>query len=549
MNKNELLKIIDNDLLDKLFGFCYVRTKDSYEAEELCSDIVFALVKAANGEGEIENPYPFIWRVARNVYADFSDKRRLKSDMQYEGNPEDILPFIADSESDIMSAQDEEDKELLSAVYRQIAFLTGAYREVMIMFYLDGLSTSEIAFLLGTSEVNIRQRLFSARKKVRNEVETMTVSNNKPVAFDKIEYNIIGTGNPLLGDPRDGFERELSNQVLRLCHKKPSTAKEVAEELNVPTMYVEEELEILVRGADGKYGLLRRLDNGKYAVNFVLLDKEQINEAQAVYIDRIPKIGEVIVDFIEKKKDDYLAFPYLNKKKDLNLIIWQQIMAIAWAFEDNVKRILREKYFGEEKTPERPFTVYGHEANGKWYGCGNDGIGARNLCGYSWINFQNIYISRIKKHFSCGHDISNDVQLQLALRAIEGLEISSLSEEEKEQAAKAVECGYLYREGETLYTKILMHDRKDSKHFFDVSNELVKGYFDKEAEEVADKIAKLTKKAIPDYLMGEWEKVNRLAGLPLLDSIVEVLIDKGIITPPENGIGAEGCWGMVSKEN
>ncbi|MBD5080797.1 MAG: hypothetical protein HDT44_03415, partial [Ruminococcaceae bacterium] len=75
MNKKDLLKIIDNDLLDKLFGFCYVRTKDSLEAEELCSDIVFALVKSAQTEGEIESPYPFIWRTARNVYADFSKNK------------------------------------------------------------------------------------------------------------------------------------------------------------------------------------------------------------------------------------------------------------------------------------------------------------------------------------------------------------------------------------------------------------------------------------------------------------------------------------------
>lgn len=87
MKKNELLKIMDNELLDKLFGFCYARTRDSHEAEELCSDIVFALVKAAGRQGEIENPYPFIWRVARNVYADFSDKRRLRADMRYEGTP------------------------------------------------------------------------------------------------------------------------------------------------------------------------------------------------------------------------------------------------------------------------------------------------------------------------------------------------------------------------------------------------------------------------------------------------------------------------------
>lgn len=547
MKKNELLKIMDNELLDKLFGFCYARTRDSHEAEELCSDIVFALVKAAGRQGEIENPYPFIWRVARNVYADFSDKRRLRADMRYEGNPDDVLPFISDPKGGNIPEEEDEDRELLKLVYRRIAFLTRAYREVMIMFYLDGLSTAEIAFLLGTTEVNVRQRLFSARNKIRSEVETMTESNNKPVALDKIEYTIFGSGDPCTGDPRDVFQRQFSKQVLRLCHKKPTTAKEIAAELNVPTMYVEEELEILVGGANGKYGLLRRLDGGRFAVNFVLLNKKQINEAHTIYINRIPKISEIVVGFIEKKKDDYLAFPYLNKKKDLNLIIWQQIQAIAWAFERNVQRILREKYFGKEEIPKRPFTVYGHECNGKYYGCGNDGMGARNLCGYSLITFNNIYISRIKKHFGCGHNISTDVQLQLALRAIEGLEISSLSEDEKEQAAKAVECGYLYREGETLYTKILMSDWKDHEHFFDVSNELVHGYFEKEAEEIAEKIAVLTKKALPDYLMGEWEKVNKLAGLPVLDSIVEALIGNGVITPPENGIGAEGCWGVVKK--
>ena len=76
MKKQDLLKEFDDELLEKLFGFCYARTKDSYEAEELCSDIVFALLKAANTEGEIESIYPFIWRVARNVYADFSDHRK-----------------------------------------------------------------------------------------------------------------------------------------------------------------------------------------------------------------------------------------------------------------------------------------------------------------------------------------------------------------------------------------------------------------------------------------------------------------------------------------
>ena len=549
MNKKDLLKIIDNDLLDKLFGFCYVRTKDSLEAEELCSDIVFALVKSAQTEGEIESPYPFIWRTARNVYADFSQKKRTRSERQYEGDPDDLLPFIADPDSNSPFLEAEgEDRELLAAVYRQIAFLTQSYREVMIMYYLDGLSTSNIAVLLGTSESNIRQRLFSARKKLRNEVETMTANDkNKPVALDKINYNIIGTGNPLTGDPRDGFERQFSKQVLRLCHKKPSTAKEIAEELNVPTMYVEEELEILTRGANSEYGLLRRLDSGKYGVNFVLLDKEQIKEANSVYADQIPEISKVIIDFIEKNRDDYLSIPFLNKKKDLNLIIWQQLTSIVWAFEANVQRILRENYFFDEEIPERPFTVFGHEDIGIKYGCGQDGINANHVCGYSSVFLSNIYMRYIRQHFHCGHNISEDIPLLVALWAINGLDATEMSEYDKEQAAKAVECGYVYREGNMLYTKILIIDKKDSGGLFDVSNRLVEGYFEEKAEQTAEKIARITKKVLPSYLMGEWERVNNLAGLPLLDLIAEQLINKGIIMAPKDGIGAEGCWGIVSK--
>ena len=33
----------------------------------------------------------------------------------------------------------------------------------------------------------------------------------------------------------------------------------------------------------------------------------------------------------------------------------------------------------------------------------------------------------------------------------------------------------------------------------------------------------------------------------LLDAVVECLIEKGVLTPPADGIGAEGCWMSVEK--
>ena len=276
MKKQELLNYLDNTLLEKLYGFCYARMSNSQEAQDLCSDIVYTLMRAARSDGEIESAYPFIWKVARNIYADRMRKKGRYAEIFYEGDADEILPFVADEEGG------DDTDTLLSAVYRRIAFLTKAYREVMILFYLDGLSASEIAKRQNTSETAVRQRLFSARQKIKSEVEEMKEAYNKPVALENIDYVIWGNGNPLWGDPREIFQRMFSKHIVLLCHKKPMSAAEIAEALNVPTLYVEEELEILRRGANGKYGLLRRLDNGKYAINFVLFDKETIEKAQSL---------------------------------------------------------------------------------------------------------------------------------------------------------------------------------------------------------------------------------------------------------------------------
>ncbi|MCH5200376.1 MAG: RNA polymerase sigma factor [Oscillospiraceae bacterium] len=542
MKKQELLKLIDEELLEKLYGFCYSGTNDSWQAQDLCSDIVYALLKAANTDGDVTNPYAFIWRIARNVYADFSKSRRLNADMLYEGDPTEKLEQIAADDP-----EDDYSGELITAVYRRISFLTKSYREAMIMFYIDGLSTAEIAHRLNTSETAIRQRLFSARQKIRKEVEEMTQTNNKPVFLDKMDYEIWGNGNPLWSDPRNVCTRQFSKHVIWLCRQKPRTAAEIAEELNVPTVYVEEELEILTNGENGKYGLLRRLENGRYAINFILLDKETIEKAHAIYTEHIPAVSQIISDFIEQHKEEYLAFPYLNKKVDLNLILWQQINVIGYSFGKNVYRILSEKYFADIEETKRDFHVFGFVDTGKYYGGGNDGVDAYNVCGYSHISLSNIYIKRIKQHFACGLNVSADPQLQLAIRSINGLDADTLTEAEKEHAAKAIECGYLYRDGKTLYTKILVSDMKDSSRLHDISWKLSNGYFEEIAEETARKVADLIKNAVPDYLLGEWKFANDLAGLPMIDLLVEELIKQNILTPPADGIGAEGCWMCVAK--
>lgn len=553
MKKKELLQIINNELLDKLFGFCYVRTEDSYEAEELCSDILFALVKAANGEGEIENAYPFIWRVAHNVYADFSKNRKLNSERFYEGNPEEELIKLASAASDDIAkieCEEDEDERYLKLIYRSIAFLGKAYREVMIAYYLDGKPTAEIAREQGISETAVRQRLFAARNAVKGEVKDMDSMNykEKPVALQTLDFVIWGNGNPAWGDPRDVCTRQFSKHVVWLCRNKAMNAREISEKLNVPMMYVEEELEVQCKGENGEYGLLKKLDNGKYITNFVLLDKEEITRAHNIYIERIPRITEIVIEHIEKHKEEYLAFPYLNRKVDLNLVLWQHMPDIRNRCKKAIGDILKKEYFADVERVVRPFNVFGYlnPDSAKSYGIGWDFVAAHDVGGYSEVSISNIYGAGVEKHFACGHNVANDMQLLLALKSIKGFKVSKLKEAEKEHAAKAIEQGYIYREGDMLYTKILACTKKAGEGLYEVNREL-EARLEDEARALAGEMAKLIRECVPEYLLSDFGSVNGLASMPLENGIIEELIKKGYLSLSENGLGAEGCFVEVKK--
>lgn len=543
MKKQELIKLLDREMLDKLFGFCYARTNNSHEAEDLSSDITLEILKQAKTDGEIDNAEAYIWRVARNVYAKYSEKRRTERERSYEGDPSEFLASIADEE------YDDSDEEDLGKIFRAIAFLARSYRDVTVAFYLDSKPTAEIARELGISETAVRQRLFSSRNEIRNEVMNMD-KIEKPTALGHIEYGIWGTGNPGWSDPRKVCDRELSHHIMSLCSKKPRTAKDLSEELNVPMIYIEDEINILLKGQYGKYGVLREVSSGKYAMNFVLLDKEQTKRAWKITEDRIQFICDTVKKFIAEHESEYLALPFINKNVTLNAILWQQMKTIEYDFSYAVINALRKKFYPDVKKPDRDFSVYGFEYFGKNCGAGCDGVEAYNILGYSRIHVRNISSSSkenpICPHFHCGINLANDEKLQMAIRAIDGIDVKTLSDDEKEVAAKAIEENYIYRDGDTLYTKFLVMNEKDSEAPDDISDKII-DLFAPEAEKAAAEVAALIKDAIPDHLVPEYQFVVDICTLPVFDTLVKCLIDGGVLEPLRDKLNAETVFMSVRK--
>jgi DNA-directed RNA polymerase specialized sigma24 family protein len=109
MRAKKAIKLLsDKEFLDKLYGYAYKRCNTSYEAEDLCSDIVLMILKSIQRGGETQNFYAFAWTVAHRVYADYSEKRKLHNDTVISDSYNDaVLNIGYDSIGVYMEAENE----------------------------------------------------------------------------------------------------------------------------------------------------------------------------------------------------------------------------------------------------------------------------------------------------------------------------------------------------------------------------------------------------------------------------------------------------------
>lgn len=546
MKTNEALKLIgDKAFLDKIYQFSYKRCNTSYEAEDLCSDIILAVISAVHNQESIENFYAFAWAVARRVYADYSEKRHQTRQI---ASIENMEPYLTTKENEIDAFLEETAaQEQIRKIFEEISFLSKAYREVMVLYYIDEMKVKDIALKLGINENTVKQRLFSARNSIKKEVETMS---ERKLSLQPVSLAFIGTGNPTGNDPRIKAERILSQNIVYACKDRAKSAKELSEELCVPMPYIEDELEIQVNGENGSYGLLRK-EGEKYIANVIIVDNNEFDEVGEIYTKHLDEFCERLKNHLNKTKERFLDFPYLSAQTDLSFILWTLISESVWHIKERVDSILEEKFFSDIKLPKRDFTTVavavknGEPYGGRFYGC--DGTETRDFCGYSYVFIRNIYGKRIDKHFFAGQNLTNDEKMNLMLKAIGGISVEKLTEKQKEIAAKAIECGFLRKTGDVLEPRIVVIEDKEWKNF----RNLLNGYYDSVeniCNQIAEELHNYMISHIQKHLLNEYKSYNLLvAGINVLNDLIEKCISESILSKPENRIGPEGVLLVVEK--
>lgn len=143
---------------DAIFRYCYYRVFDREKAKDFAQETFCRTWKYLAEGKEVENIRAFLYRTATNLIIDESRKRKATSlDQIMEKG------FMPSSDPRQKTQDYFTGKELVGIVKS----LDEKYRDVILMKYLDDLSTKEITFALHETENNVYVRISRGLEKVK----------------------------------------------------------------------------------------------------------------------------------------------------------------------------------------------------------------------------------------------------------------------------------------------------------------------------------------------------------------------------------------------
>jgi hypothetical protein len=72
-------------------------------------------------------------------------------------------------------------------------------------------------------------------------------------------------------------------------------------------------------------------------------------------------------------------------------------------------------------------------------------------------------------------------------------------------------------------------------------------YLDPVAERIAEKVAVFIRNNIPKHLWSDYKYANSLAAQPMFEMILNSLMEKGMLTIPEEGFSSEGMYMELAR--
>ncbi len=152
----------------RIYRFIFFKINSVSDAQDLTSEVFLKLWQYIKEDKEIKNLNAFTYMVARNTVIDFYRSKVRKEDSVEEVEESDLANTPAGNRADPLAQQIVNSD--LNQVLKGLENLKDEYKEVIILKYLDELSTGEIAEVLNKSRGAVRVLLHRAAKALKESV-------------------------------------------------------------------------------------------------------------------------------------------------------------------------------------------------------------------------------------------------------------------------------------------------------------------------------------------------------------------------------------------
>ncbi len=310
--------------LKTIFAYALSRVSDKEDAEDLTNDIVLAILQSADKIRDEHAFYGYVWGIAANTYRKFLRKRERHAHTEIADTVSDPYDFTED-----VIASDE-----ARTLRREIALLSKEYRECTVAYYFDSLSCAEIAKKHGISLEMVKYYLFKTRKILKEGISMEREFGERSFKPTFFQLGIIFSG-AFNREYQNLFSRKLPGQILSSAYYTPMSIRELAIELGVASVYLEDEVAMLE-----KYNLICKTNGGKYLTNILIFTDECIAEFRKKAMTfTVPHLGHILQS-VKRKMAAIRALSDSAAALTDEQILW----SVLWAIMRQGHMMYRDAY-------------------------------------------------------------------------------------------------------------------------------------------------------------------------------------------------------------
>jgi RNA polymerase sigma-70 factor, ECF subfamily len=170
-NQNNLESVFTkayDEYSDPLYRFIYYKISDKEAAKDILQQLFMKVWDYMQAGNQIKEMKPVLYKVASNLVMDFYRKKKTIS----------MDDMIEDGFDVVDTRSDSSLKSETNLLIKSIGRLDERYKDVLMMRYVEELSISEIAEVMGESKNNVSVRINRAIKLLKKNLDNKNDGEN-----------------------------------------------------------------------------------------------------------------------------------------------------------------------------------------------------------------------------------------------------------------------------------------------------------------------------------------------------------------------------------